>query len=65
MILTDDIFTMRITVYGFPNDNSVYYIIEEVTSSYTLEKIYESETFDDIEDINTSANINIAKKFIH
>ena len=65
LILTDDIFTMRITVYGFPNDNSVYYIIEEVTSSYTLEKIYESETFDDIEDINTSANINITKKFIH
>lgn len=41
----------RIVVCGFPNDESVYYYVQEVIGNYELETIHISEIYDSIEEL--------------
>ena len=45
-VYTDDDYTGRIVVCGFPNDKSVYYCVQEIAGNFALETVYTSEVFD-------------------
>lgn len=63
MVFTDTNYDGRITVFGFPNEASVYYTVENFNSDYTLSKIFESQIFDDIKNtpIEIEALVDITK----
>ncbi|MGM9587055.1 MAG: hypothetical protein ACI3VA_06175 [Candidatus Limivicinus sp.] len=44
-VYTDDDFTGRIVVCGFPNDKSVFYCVQEIAGNFGLETVYTSEVF--------------------
>lgn len=46
-IYTDEDYTGRITVCGFPNDEDVYYCVEEFSNSLHLETVFTSEVCTD------------------
>lgn len=50
-VFTDFDYYMRVTVFGFPNSNNIYYCIEEINNSYKLVKIYTSPIYEDYEEI--------------
>lgn len=66
-VFADDSYWGRITVFGYPNDNSVYYTVQEFASDYTFIKTYESEIIEDIEQLHDGFEslIDITKKFLH
>ncbi len=45
-VFADENFTYRVTVFGYPNDPSVYYTAEELTADYTLRKGSDSEIYE-------------------
>lgn len=45
-IYTDENYTGRIVVCGFPNDKSVYYCVQEFVGDFQLETVYTSEIYD-------------------
>lgn len=45
-VYTDENHTGRILVCGFPNDESVYYCVQEFTGSFEFETVYMSEIYD-------------------
>ncbi|MGM9663472.1 MAG: hypothetical protein ACI3XF_01405 [Eubacteriales bacterium] len=47
----DDDMSVRLTVYGYPNSDEVYFTEEQVNQSYELECIYESEAFSGIDEL--------------
>lgn len=47
LVLTDDHYGGRIVIYGFPNDSSIYFIVQEVNGNYCLETIHFSGILDD------------------
>ncbi len=51
-VFTDENYTYRITVFGYPNDNSVYYTVEELSPDYSLIEVAESEIFENFEQIS-------------
>lgn len=50
-VFTDENFTCRITVFGFPKDGAVYLTDEEMTSNYTLVKRSDSELFPSMDEL--------------
>ena len=66
-VLTDDSYLSRITVFEAPDEHSVYYAVQEFTSDLALIKVYESDLFDDIDqmDDDFESLIDITKIFIH
>lgn len=46
-IYTDENYTGRIIVCGFPNDASVYYCVQEFTGNFALETVHTSEIYND------------------
>lgn len=66
-VFTNDDYTGRITVFGYPNQSSIYYVVQEFASDYTLFKSYESEIFDDIEQLQDGFEvlIDITEKVLH
>lgn len=65
-VFADYNYTGRITVYGYPNDDSIYYIVQEFTPDYELIQIHKSETFENIEKISYYLDflIDITEKMI-
>lgn len=65
-VFADENYIGRITLFGFPNSNSVYYTVEEYASDYNLDKVYESEIYEDVEQISTGleALIDITEKVV-
>lgn len=45
-VYTDEGFSGRIAVCGFPKDESVYYCVQEINGSFELETVHTSEVFD-------------------
>ena len=45
-VYTDEDFSGRIVVCGFPKDESVYYCVQEINGSFELETVHTSEVFD-------------------
>ena len=48
-VCTNENYMGRITLFGFPNKDSVYYSVEEFDCDYNLEKVFTSEIYEDIE----------------
>ncbi len=65
-VFTDDNYTRRLIVCGFPNDSSGYYFIQEFTSDYTLINVYKSETYEDIDCLSGGLDwlIDLTEKLI-
>ena len=66
-IYTDENNTGRIIVCGFPQDNSVYYCIQEFTDIFSLETVYTSEIYENEDALPNeafSAFIDISDLFI-
>ena len=64
-VYTDYDCTGRIIVLGYPNDESVYYLIQEFASDYSLFKSYESEIYENMDDllVDIGELIDITDKF--
>ncbi len=58
-VYTDAYCTGRITVFGYPNDKSVYFVTQIFDSDFNLIKSYESEIFENIEDLDESVKVLI------
>ena len=50
-VFADENYTSRLTLFGYPNDESVYYAVQKFDSDYTLIKTYESEIFENVEQL--------------
>ena len=50
-VYTDENHTGRIVVCGFPNDDSVYYCVEEIYGNFALETVHTSEIYESIEEL--------------
>lgn len=50
-VYTDENYTGRIVVCGFPNDESVYYCVQEFVGDFELETIHTSEFFDSSDEL--------------
>lgn len=48
-VYTDRDYMERLTLFGFPNEDSVYYSVERIDGNYNLEKIFTSEIYEDID----------------
>ena len=66
-VFTDENYTVRLTFFGYPNEDSVYYAVQEFASDYTFFKSYESEIFENIEQLQGGfeALIDITDKVLH
>ena len=66
-IFSDENYTGRITLFGYQNDDSVYYTVQEFASDYTFFKTYESEIFKNTEQLQDGfdALIDITDKVLH
>lgn len=61
-VYTDENHRGRIVVCGFPNDDSVYYCVQEVVGNFELETVHTSEIYESTEELpekGFSALINI------
>ena len=50
-IYTDENYTGRITLFGYPNDSAVYYSVQEFASDYTLFRAYTSDVYGSQEEL--------------
>ena len=50
-VFAGDDFTYRITVFGYPNNDSIYYTVEELFPNYTLIEKSEAEPLENIKQI--------------
>lgn len=50
-VYTDENYTGRLTLLGYPNDEAVYYVVQEFDANYRLETIHKSETYKSADDI--------------
>ena len=66
-VYTDENYMGRITLFGYPNDNAVYYSVQEFASDYTLFRAYTSDVYDSQEDLpaDFKALIDITNKVLH
>ena len=66
-VYTDDTYTGRITLFGYPHDSAVYYSVQEFASDYTLFRAYTSDVYDSQEDLpaNFEVLIDITNKVLY
>ena len=66
-VYTDDNYTGRITLYGYPHDSAVYYSVQEFASDYTLFRAYTSDVYDSQEELlaDFETLIDITDKVLH
>ena len=66
-VFADENYTGRLILYGYPNQSSVDYKVQKFTSDYTLVKSYESEMFDNVEQLQDGfeALIDITELVLH
>ncbi len=66
-VFADENYTVRLTFFGYPNQTSVYYAVQEFAPDYTFFKSYESEIFENIEQLQGGfeALIDITDKVLH
>lgn len=51
-VYADSNFLGRVIIYGYPNDNSVYYVLQEFAPNYDIANVYESEIYESIEQLS-------------
>jgi len=66
-VYTDENYTGRITLFGYPHDSAVYYSVQEFASDYTLFRAYTSDVYDSQEDLPADFEtlIDITDKVLH
>lgn len=66
-VYTDDDYTIRVTVYGYPHQSGVYYLVQEMDSKYNLMCAYLSGTYESPEELleGLEASIDITNKVLH
>ena len=66
-VYTDENYTGRITLFGYPNDSAVYYSVQEFTSDYTLFRAYTSEVYGSQKELPADFEtlIDITDKVLH
>ena len=66
-VYTDENYMGRITLFGYPNDNAVYYSVQEFASDYTLFRAYTSDVYNSQEELPTDFEglIDITNKVLH
>lgn len=66
-VYTDENYTGRITLFGYPNVSAVYYSVQAFTSDYTLFRAYTSDVYDSQEELpaNFETLIDITEKVLH
>lgn len=66
-VYTDENYTGRITLFGYPNDSAVYYSVQEFASDYTLFRAYTSDVYDSQEELpaNFETLMDITEKVLH
>ena len=66
-VYTDENYTGRITLFGYPHDSAVYYSVQEFASDYTLFRAYTSDVYDSQEElpVDFKTLIDITDKVLH
>ena len=66
-VYTDDNYTGRITLFGYPKDSAVYYSVQEFASDYTLFRTYTSDVYGSQEELPADFEtlIDITDKVLH
>lgn len=66
-VYTDENYTGRITLFGYPHDSAVYYSVQEFASDYTLFRAYTSDVYDSQEELppDFETLIDITDKVLH
>ncbi len=66
-VFADENYTGRITLFGYPNEDSVYYTVQEFASDYTLFRAYTSDVYGSQEELpaDFEALIDITEKVLH
>ena len=66
-VYTDENYTGRITLFGYPHDSAVYYSVQEFDSDYTLFRAYTSDVYDSQEELPAEFEtlIDITDKVLH
>ena len=66
-VYTDENYTGRITLFGYPHDSAVYYSVQEFDSDYTLFRAYTSDIYDSQEELPADFEtlIDITDKVLH
>ena len=66
-VLTDLDYSCRITVFGYPNESSVYYTVQGFASDDTLIKVYRSEVYESPEELPEDFDdlLDITQKIRH
>ena len=66
-VYTDDNYTGRITLFGYPHDSAVYYSVQELDAGYNLVQEYTSEIFENQDGLvdGFRSLIDITDKLLH
>ena len=66
-VYTDENYTGRITLFGYPHDSAVYYSVQEFASDYTLFRAYTSDVYDSQEELPADFEtlIDITDRVLH
>ena len=66
-VYTDENYTGRITLFGYPHDSAVYYAVQEFASDYTLFRAYTSDVYGSQEELPADFEtlIDITEKVLH
>lgn len=66
-VYTDENYTGRITLFGYPSVSAVYYSVQAFASDYTLFRAYTSDVYDSQEELpaNFETLIDITEKVLH
>ncbi len=66
-VLTDDNYRERISIFGYPHRNTVYFIVEAFDADYNLIQVFTSETYENHSDLPADFEtlIDITDKVLH
>lgn len=66
-VYADDDYYERVTVYGYPHLNAVYFTVQRLDAEYDLVRAYSSETYDDEDEFpyEMYSMIDITKRVLH
>ena len=66
-VYTDENYTGRITLFGYPHDSAVYYSVQEFASDYTLFRAYTSDVYGSQEELPADFEtlIDITDRVLH
>ncbi len=66
-VYADDDYYERVTVFGYPHQNAVYFTVQRLDEEYDLVRAYSSETYDDEEEFpyEMYSMIDITEKVLH